>query len=111
MTTDNPAETPGTATEGGSVETVRKVYAKDLREKDRVKNVFRFTAKTKVTASSGKVFLALTLEDKIGEVDARVFDKVDELEPGFNPGDIVLVQGHVINFHGKTQVVVEALER
>lgn len=111
MTTDNPAETPGPATEGGSVETVRKVYAKDLREKDRVNTVFRVTAKNKVTARSGKVFLAMTLGDKSGEVDARIFEKVDELEPGFNPGDIVLVQGHVINFHGKMQVVVEALER
>jgi 3'-5' exoribonuclease len=111
MTTDNPAETPAPATEGGPVETVRKVYAKDLREKDRVHTVFRVTQKNKVTARSGKVFLALTLGDKSGELDARIFDKVDTFEPLFAPGDHVLVQGHVINFHGKLQVVVESLER
>src|SRR3954471_315887 len=107
MTTDNPAETPGPAAEGGSVETVRKVYAKDLREKDRVNTVFRVTQKGKVTARSGKTFLALTLGDKSGEVDARIFDKVDEFEPGSAPGDYVLIQGHVISFHGKTQIVIE----
>src|SRR5438128_1648761 len=111
MTTDNPAETPAPATEGGSVETVRKVYAKDLREKDRVTTVFRVTQKSKVTARSGKVFLALSLADKSGEMDARIFDKVDALEPTFNPGDHVLVQGNVINFHGKLQIVVESLDR
>ena len=67
MTTDNPAETPGPAAE----ETVRKVYAKDLKEKDRVNTVFRVTQKSKVTARSGKVFLAVSLGDKSGEMDAR----------------------------------------
>ncbi|MDC0708589.1 HD domain-containing protein [Stigmatella sp. ncwal1] len=111
MTTDNSAGTPAPASEGGSVETVRKVYAKDLREKDRVQTVFRVTQKSKVTARSGKVFLSLVLGDKSGEVDARIFDKVDTFEPAFAIGDHILVQGHIISFHGKTQLVVEALER
>jgi 3'-5' exoribonuclease len=111
MTTDNSAGTPAPTPEGGSVETVRKVYAKDLREKDRVHTVFRVTQKSKVTARSGKVFLSLVLGDKSGEVDARIFDKVDTFEPAFAIGDHILVQGHIISFHGKTQLVVEALER
>ncbi|MFP2910067.1 3'-5' exoribonuclease YhaM family protein, partial [Pyxidicoccus sp. 3LFB2] len=110
MTNENTPET-ATPTPEGSVETVRKVYAADLREKDRVNTVFRVTKKEKVTARSGKVFLALSLVDKSGEVDARIFDKVDELEPTFQSGDFVLVQGGVISFHGRTQVVVEAVER
>jgi len=108
MTNEN---VPETATPEGSVETVRKVYAADLREKDRVNTVFRVTKKEKVTARSGKVFLAMTLADKSGEVDARVFDKVDAFEPTFQSGDFVLVQGGVIQFHGRTQIVVEAVER
>jgi 3'-5' exoribonuclease len=111
MTTDNSAGTPAPAAEGGSVETVRKVYAKDLREKDRVQTVFRVTQKSKVTARSGKVFLSLVLGDKSGEVDARIFDKVDTFEPAFAVGDHILAQGHIISFHGKTQLVVEGLER
>jgi len=110
MTNENSPET-ASSTPAGSVETVRKVYAADLREKDRVNTVFRVTKKEKVTARSGKVFLAVALADKSGEVDARVFDKVDALEPAFQSGDFVLVQGNVIQFHGRTQVVVEAVER
>ncbi|NTX50816.1 OB-fold nucleic acid binding domain-containing protein, partial [Myxococcus sp. CA039A] len=110
MTNENVPDT-ATPTPAGSVETVRKVYAVDLREKDRVNTVFRVTKKEKVTARSGKVFLAMTLVDKSGEVDARVFDKVDALEPAFQSGDFVLVQGNVIQFHGRTQIVVEAVER
>ncbi len=110
MTNENVPES-APPTQEGSVETVRKVYAADLREKDRVNTVFRVTKKEKVTARSGKVFVAASLVDKSGEVDARIFDQVDALEPVFQVGDYVLVQGNVISFHGRTQVVVEALER
>ena len=110
MTTENESQA-ATSTPEASVETVRKVYAVDLREKDRVNTVFRVTKKEKVNARSGKVFLSLSLADKSGTVDARVFDKVDALEPTFQTGDYVLVQGGVIVFHGRTQVVVEAVER
>lgn len=110
MTTENETQAASSTPEA-SVETVRKVYAVDLREKDRVNTVFRVTKKEKVNARSGKVFLSLSLADKSGTVDARVFDKVDALEPTFQSGDYVLVQGGVIVFHGRTQVVVEAVER
>ena len=92
---------------GETVIDIDRHYTAELREKDRVHTVFRVTKKEKVTARSGKVFVAATLVDKSGEVDARIFDKVDALEPVFQPGDFVLVQGNVIQFHGRTQVVVE----
>ncbi|HSP78621.1 MAG TPA: HD domain-containing protein, partial [Myxococcaceae bacterium] len=110
MTTDNQADTSPSPTDA-PVETVRKVYAKDLREKDTVNTVFRVQSKSRVTARSGKVFLSAVLADKSGTIDARIFDKVDELEPIFAPGDYVLARGNVINFHGKVQVVIESLER
>ncbi|KFA94316.1 HD domain-containing protein [Archangium violaceum] len=112
MTTDNPSDnSPTSSPTDASVEEVRKVYAKDLREKDSVNTVFRVTKKERVTARSGKVFLSVVLVDKSGEIDARVFDKVEALEPTFSPGDYVLVRGNVIGFHGKSQVVIEALEK
>jgi 3'-5' exoribonuclease len=94
-----------------SLEQVRKVYAKDLREKDRVHTVFRVTQKSRVTARSGKVFLSAVLADKSGEVDARVFERADELDAAFASGDYLLVEGNVIAFHGKPQVVIEKLEK
>ncbi|RJS27886.1 DNA-binding protein [Corallococcus sp. H22C18031201] len=110
MTNDNETQTANPTPEA-SVETVRKVYAADLREKDRVNTVFRVTKKEKVTARSGKVFLAVTFVDKSGEVDGRVFETLDTIEPAFQKGDFVLVQGSVILFHGRPQVVVEGVER
>ncbi|MGZ3445881.1 MAG: 3'-5' exoribonuclease YhaM family protein, partial [Myxococcaceae bacterium] len=46
-----------------------------------------------------------------GEVDARVFEQVDALEPTFQTGDLVLVRGHVTHFQGKPQILLEAVDR
>ncbi|HEY8207824.1 MAG TPA: OB-fold nucleic acid binding domain-containing protein, partial [Myxococcaceae bacterium] len=62
-------------------------------------------------ARSGKSFLVVGLVDRTGEMDARVFDKVDELEGAFAEGDYLLVEGNVISFHGKPQLVIEKLEK
>jgi 3'-5' exoribonuclease len=90
---------------------VRKVYVRDLREKDRVHTVFRVGKKARTQARNGKAFMVVTLVDRTGELDARIFERVDELEPAFAEGDYVLVQGGVISFHHKPQLVIEKLEK
>ncbi len=100
---------PGEAAPGDEV--VRKVYVRDLRDKQPVQTVFKVTRKARATARSGKHFLVVGLGDRTGEVDARVFERVDALEPGFQPGDLVLVRGHVTHFQGKPQILLESVDR
>ena len=96
---------------GPADEVVRKVYVRDLRDKQPVHTVFKVTRKTRATSRSGKPFLVVGLGDRTGEVDARVFERVDELDPAFVPGDLVLVRGHLTQFQGRPQVVLEAVDR
>ena len=93
------------------VETIHKQYVKDLREKQSIHTVFKVTRKARQTSRSGKVFLTVTLGDRTGEVDARVFDNVEAIEPMFLEGDFVLVKGNVITWQKRPQVVIEQLER
>lgn len=93
------------------VEMVRKVYARDLKAQDRVHTVFRVARKEKNQSRAGKAYLVVSLADKSGELDARVFDKVDALDAAFAAGDYVLVQGAVGTFHGHLQLLVEQAER
>ncbi len=92
-------------------EVVRKVYVRDLRDKQPVHTVFKVTRKARATARSGKAFLVVGLGDRTGEVDARVFDQVDAVEPTFQAGDLVLVRGHVTHFQGKPQILLEHVDR
>lgn len=94
-----------------AVETIRKVYAKDLREKQQIHTVFKVTRKAKQTARSGKSFLALTLGDRSGEVEGRIFDHVDAVEGTFADNDYVLIKGGVISWQKKPQVVIETIEK
>ena len=93
------------------VETVAKVYVKDLREKQPIHTVFKVTKKARQTGRSGKPFLVLGLGDRTGEVDARIFENVDAIERSFLEGDLVLVKGNVITWQKHPQLVVERLER
>lgn len=88
-----------------------KVYAKDIHDKDVVKSVFLVARKTPTKAKSGKPFLAVVLRDKTGDIDARVWEKVDELEPTFAKGDHVEIEGVATLFQGRPQLKIDALHK
>jgi hypothetical protein len=92
-------------------ERIRKIYARDLKVGDSAHTVFRATRKDTHTSRAGKKFLAVTLVDRTGEVDARIFDNVEIADAAFADDDYLLVQGKVGTFHGKPQLVIERLER
>lgn len=98
-------------TETNSDERIRKIYVKDLKVGEVVHTVFRAAFKEKHTSRGGKSYLALSLVDRTGDVDARVFDNVDAADQAFSTDDYLLVKGKIGQFHGKTQIVVERLER
>ena len=99
------------AAPNSSEEKIRKIYARDLKIGDTVHTVFKAAGKEKVTSRAGKTFLTLALVDKTGEVDSRIFDGVESAETSFRDDDYLLVKGKVIAFHGKPQLVIDALER
>jgi OB-fold nucleic acid binding domain len=99
------------APSGGEDERIRKIYVKDLKTGETVHTVFRAAKKEKHTSRGGKTFLSFLLQDKTGEVDGRVFEAVDAADQAFADGDYLLVKGKVGVFHGKSQLVLDSLER
>ena len=97
--------------ETNSDERIRKIYVKDLKLGEGIHTVFRAARKEKHTSRGGKSFLALTLVDRTGEIDGRVFDNVDAADGAFSADDYLLVKGKIGQFHGKSQVVIDRLER
>lgn len=97
--------------ETNSDERIRKIYVKDLKLGEALHTVFRAARKEKHTSRGGKSFLALTLVDRTGEVDGRVFDNVEAADQAFSADDYLLVKGKIGQFHGKSQVVIDRLER
>jgi DNA polymerase III alpha subunit len=105
---------PSPSPSGGDVadtDVVRKVFARDVKTGQTVNTVFRVGDKERHTAKSGKVFLSMTLFDRSGRLDGRIFDNVEAAEAAFANDDYLLVSGKVSLFHGKPQLIVERLEK
>ncbi len=94
-----------------SEEQIRKIYVRDLKLEQQVHTVFRAVEKQKITSRSGKTFISLSLQDRTGAIDARIFDNVEHLQTAFVEGDYLLVKGKTTTFHGKPQLVIDTLER
>ncbi len=84
---------------------------KDVKEGERLKSAFLVARKTTPTAKSGKTYLSVTFQDKTGELEARSFDRVEELGALFEEKDHVEVEGAVGAFQGKPQLRIESVAK
>jgi 3'-5' exoribonuclease len=87
-----------------------KTWVKDVKEGEKVKSVFLVARKATPTAKSGKTYLAATFTDKTGELEARAFDRLEELG-AFEEKDYVEVEGQVGTFQGKPQLRLETVAK
>lgn len=88
-----------------------KIWVKNVKEGERIKSAFLVARKAIPTAKSGKTYLAVTLQDKTGELEARAFEKVDEIAPRFEEKDHVEIEGQIGLFQGKPQLRIEAVQK
>ena len=90
---------------------MKKVFVEQIRERDWVESPFLVRDKIMAMAKNGKPYMTLKLMDRSGEVEGRVWDRVDELAELFERDDFVLVKGKASVYMGKMQIVIQDLER
>ncbi|MCB2228879.1 MAG: HD domain-containing protein [Desulfarculaceae bacterium] len=61
------------------------------------------------TTKNGKPYGMLRLGDRTGEVEAKLWDRAEELLSGLEPGMVAAVSGKVDSYQGRTQVVLNHL--
>jgi 3'-5' exoribonuclease len=82
----------------------------DLLDKEIVETSYLVSEKYLGTGKNGKPFLALKLSDASGVLDARLWDKVEEISRIFEVGQIVDIKGMIQIFQGRKQLVLHRLE-
>jgi len=90
---------------------LKKVYVKDIAERDWVEAPFLVRDKIVGMAKNGKPYMTLKLMDRTGEVEGRVWDRVDEISALFAKDDFVRIAGKASVYMGKMQLIVQELER
>ena len=90
---------------------MEKLFISELKEKQTIHSHFLVKNKNLLTDKKGNPYLSLHLSDRSGTLDAKIWDNVEEINPIFDSGDIVLVKGQVKSFQNRKQVVIRKLER
>lgn len=82
-----------------------------LKDKDAVDSLYLVKEKNVAVGKNGRPFMGLQLGDASGAIDARVWDRVEDLAREFEVGDILRVKGQVQIFQNRKQLVIHRLER
>lgn len=90
---------------------MKSVYVEQIREREQIECQFLVRDKITAMAKNGKPYLTLKLMDRTGEIEGRVWDRVDELAACFEKDDFIRVQGKASVYMGKMQLVVQQLEK
>lgn len=90
---------------------MKELYVAQIKERDQVNGQFLVREKNTAMAKNGKPYMTLKLMDRTGEVEGRVWDRVEELSGVFDKDDFVRVAGKASVYLGKMQLVVQRLEK
>ncbi len=87
-----------------------RFWARDLRPGASLRSTFLATDTQVRTDSRGTPYLSLTLVDRTGSVDARMWKLPHDLLKGLDGPEYVRVQGHAHEYRGMLQVKIERLD-
>ena len=85
-------------------------YISELHEGDMVSEVFLCKTKTSGTSKFGKAYYSLSLQDKTGMIDGKVWE-LNNAIGHFEAMDYIMVKGKVTNFQGNNQLNIEMIRK
>jgi len=86
-------------------------FVKDIREGEPVKDLFLVSNKAVMVSNSGKSYISLSLRDRTGQVECRVWDRAEEIAKRFERDDIVEASGNAILYQGRIQLKVHDVRK
>jgi 3'-5' exoribonuclease len=90
---------------------MQHIWIKDIKENDKVRGDYLVASKTVGQTRQGNSFLTLTLTDKTGTIEARVWDKVEELSAQFREHDVVTITGQASTYRNQVQIQIHELKQ
>ncbi|MBN2429077.1 MAG: HD domain-containing protein [Deltaproteobacteria bacterium] len=90
---------------------MKNTFVSDIREREPIEDVFLVREKIMALAKNGKPYMTVKLMDRTGEVEGRIWDRVEEFGSRFQRDDFLRIRGKASLYLGKMQVVVQDLAR
>jgi len=85
-------------------------WIKDIVEDETVKDCYLVKQKRLGTTRKGDPFLSLTLADRTGEMEGRVWEGAERLSSLFHEGEIIEVEGSISSYRGQIQITISDLK-
>ncbi len=82
-------------------------FIKDLNSGDRIADIYFCKHVQQATTKNGKSYLSITLQDKTGTIDAKIWDPNSDGIDDFSDLDYIDVFGEVTSFAGALQINVK----
>ncbi|MCL2102953.1 MAG: HD domain-containing protein [Syntrophorhabdaceae bacterium] len=89
----------------------KKKFVKDITEGEQIRDLFLVAGKAQLTSNTGKAYLSLQLRDRTGVLEARVWDRAEEIGKRFQRNDIVEIIGNSISYQGRIQLKIHDVRR
>lgn len=86
------------------------LWVKDIEEDSIVSDLYLVKTKRQGQTKSGAPFLSLTLSDKTGDIETRVWERADTLGALFKEGDIIKVTGKAGSYRNQVQLTLSGIE-
>ena len=100
-------------TKGEKPETISPmshIWIKDIKEDDQVHGRYLVKVKKTGQTKNGDPFISITLSDRTGDVESRVWENALELSSLFNEGAILEVEGYATSYKSRIQLVLSNLK-
>jgi len=89
----------------------KKVFVSGLQEGQQVRDLFLVARKNLAETKAGKPYMALTLMDRTGEIEARVWENALQFDAVAAVGDVVVVQAMAKSYQNQLQLGVSHLQQ
>ncbi len=81
-----------------------KLMIRDLKDNEQFETQVLVLQKSTLQSKTGKPYLSVKVMDASGEMEARVWDHVEELNALFDKEDFVWIRGKAVNYQEKMQL-------
>ena len=82
-------------------------YIQSFREGERIQDIYLCKSRTQAVSKNGKTYENVTLQDKTGTIDAKIWDPNSSGIGGFDAMDYVGITGDVTMFQGSPQLNIK----
>ncbi|MGC8736411.1 MAG: 3'-5' exoribonuclease YhaM family protein [Dissulfurimicrobium sp.] len=86
-------------------------FIADIMENDRVEGVFLVKSKHLYSSKNGVPYIALTITDRTGEIEGRIWENAQAVDNTFGQRDFVFVKGDAVSWQGATQIKISDIKR